>query len=1108
MPTPTAHLTLFGAPILTIDGQRVSLPRRKALALLAYLAVTGTPHTREALAALLWGDSTQQSAQAYLRNALWTLNKALGAGWASADTATVAVISGGSLSVDVAQFTALASAAQHSGEPFQRLHLLAEAAGLYSGLFLSGFNLPDCPEFDHWQTVTAQSLQRTAHTVYAAWVDGLSQTGDLTTALSAAQRWVALDSLHEPAHRALMRLYAQVGESAAAVRQYRELSRLLREELHAQPDPATTALYQQISAPAADRLPVSPVGMMPAPVVESSSDAHSNIRPLTGDTFILGRDPERSALLALLSDPLVRLVTVVGAGGMGKTRLSEQVGADAARAGLFPDGAHFISLAPLCNRDDIASTVACGLPFPMPAVANVEQALAQTLRDRRTLLVIDNCEHVLDGVPLFSRLLEVCPDLKILATSRERLNLSRERIYELGGLPIPTAPTAESPPVALFTLRAQQVAPGFAPTPDDTAHIARISRLVEGMPLGIELAAAWTPLLTPAQIADEIQRSLDFLAAPTRDVPERHQSLRAVFASSWEQTPSAQQQALARLSVFRGGFTLEAASAAAGADLPTLLGLVGKSLVKRAAGGRFEVHELLRQFADRQLDESTRQDAQRRHAHYIAAWLDGLLPALLDHRQPAAFEAVQADIDNVRAALRYIVSQRDAAALSQIVDPLGLVMALNPRWAEFADLFMTAAEALSPETNGLLIARLLIRAAQVKQAFTHQSVIHELRERAAVLLAPHTDSPQAAIAWVDLGALLRRSSFVDPRSEGFIRCGLALSERMGSAAGVAYATFQLGTTTHMLVRYREARDILLQAQAMYVSIGQPFGLIVTRDMLSENAFTLGMYEQAYDHLRDQIAPMLALGMHHRVQMIREEMVDFYNQNARLASDEALKTLLAAAQDTGDRRGAGWALYNAGWVKWHKGDYPAALQQLGEANHIFLTLGEDEGIIWTNVFMADTSRRMGRRAAFEQHVHFARERLEVTPFPWAESGLSYILGDAALADGSPSDALEHYHHAVRVSHSVHAILQTLRHLSGVAAVWAETGRRIEALGLALFILHNPSTWDDTLRRVRALVALLEAGLTEVERQEAQQMADALDLNAAVALALAQPAGSAG
>ncbi len=1116
--TARRHLHLLGAPHLLFDGVRVTLPRRKALALLAYLAATGTPHTRASLATLLWGDSDDAAAHAYLRNALWTLSKAIGADWLSADSGTVALNPAGGWHIDSTHFAALAAQAQRAA-PNERDRLWTEAAHCYVGRFLDGFHLPDCPEFDHWQTLTAQSLERTAHSVFAGWAESLTRAGDLPAAIQAAQRWAALDALHEPAQRALMRLYASAGEAAAAQRQYRELARRLREELRTQPDPATTALYEQImrgelqpiSTPLTAAPPMPPEPFAP-PRMASAADPSQpidplgapNIRPLTAPTFLLGRETERAELMHLLSDPLIKLVTIVGAGGMGKTRLAEQMGADAYQAGLFPDGAYFVNLAPLCADDAIASTIAHALPYTSPPTTDAETGLFHALRGRRVLLVIDNCEHVIDGAPLFSRLLEAAPDVKILATSRERLTLRNERVYELRGLFVPNQLTPDSPIAELFALRARQVTPNFALTADTLPYIARIARLVEGMPLGIELAAAWTPLLSPALIASEIQRSLDFLAAPTRDIPERHRSLRAVFESSWAHMTDREQQALARLSVFRGGFTLDGAAAAADASLPTLLGLVSKSLIRRTADNRYELHELLRQFADNKLTDDDRRIAQDNHARYIAAWLTDLLPLLLDHRQSEALDTLQADIDNVRIALRHAIFHRDAHAIGAMIDPLALLLAISPRWDDFPDLLLSAAEALGqpdPTAHTALRGRLMVVAASAKRPYAHTAEIDTLSERAAQLLADHAADPQTATAWIDLGVLLRRSARVDPRSEQFIQRGLTLFQQVGLTAGIAYATYQMGVTLHMSVRYQEARTLLLDALHQFELLNQPSGLIGVLDMLSENAFTLGLIDEAYEYWRRQLEPYERLGMLYQALLIREEMAEFFSRNARLATDELLEQVLTVARETGNRRSEAWALYNNGWLKWLEENYEAAAQRLRDAHHLFETLGEDEGIIWTRVFLADVARLTGHQAEFERWVAAARQRIAVATLPWGEAGLEYVLGDAALAAGDLARARNHYQQAIRIAHGVHAIMQTLRHLTGIADVWIAEGHHSEALTLTLFILAHSATWEDTHKRLRPMIQTLQNLLDDAQHAEAQARAVSLSLDDAVQLALA-------
>ena len=319
-------------------------------------------------------------------------------------------------------------------------------------------------------------------------------------------------------------------------------------------------------------------------------------------TSFVGRASELEAIDRLLEDPGCRLLTLVGPGGAGKTRLALE--AAARRVDRYPHGVHFVPLASVASPDFLAPALAESIQFAVDGAHSgfsAQEQLLDYLSERSTLLVLDNFEHLVEGSGLLSEVIERAPQVELLTTSRERLNVQSEWVFDVEGLGLAENGNGSASAVRLFVERATQVAPGFALDDAGYSQALRICRLVDGMPLGIELAASWVSVLSCAEIADEIEGNIDFLATSMRDVPERHRSLRAAIDQSWRLLTDEQRSAFSRLSVFRGSFDRSAAVAVTGADLRLLSELVAKSLLRRPDFGRFELHELLRQYAAEQL---------------------------------------------------------------------------------------------------------------------------------------------------------------------------------------------------------------------------------------------------------------------------------------------------------------------------------------------------------------------------------------------------------------------------------------------------------------------------------------------------------------------------
>jgi predicted ATPase/DNA-binding CsgD family transcriptional regulator len=424
-------------------------------------------------------------------------------------------------------------------------------------------------------------------------------------------------------------------------------------------------------------------------------------------TPFVGRGTELAEIKRHLGE--TRTLTLTGPGGIGKTRLALRAAKDA--AGDFEDGSTYVSLAPIRSVDHIIQTIAEAVKFPLATHEDPQRQLLRYLKNKQLLLVMDNFEHLLDGVSIVSEILRAAPGVKILATSRERLNLQSETIINVGGMTFPdqagSKDTLNYDAITLFVQSARKVRPGFDPSPDELGQITNICQIVQGMPLAIELAAAWLHIINVDEIAEELEKDLDILATEVRDSPARHRSIRAVFDHSWSMLHRTEQEIFMHLSVFRGGFTREAAQQVSGASLQQLAGLANKSFLSHDPdSGRLEVHELLRQYAQERLEKMPKAStsAQEAHAAYYAEFMQQRWGHLKGSRQMRALVEIEADIENVRAAWRYYLDQRNAPQMWKFV--YGLWQFFWIRWWNHAGmaLFAQAARALQGEADEETVA--------------------------------------------------------------------------------------------------------------------------------------------------------------------------------------------------------------------------------------------------------------------------------------------------------------------------------------------------------------------------------------------------------------------
>lgn len=546
----------------------------------------------------------------------------------------------------------------------------------------------------------------------------------------------------------------------------------------------------------------------------------------TPPTPMVGREVEVSRIAEILSGAECRLLTLVGPGGIGKTRLAiaaaERLAADCA------DGIYFVSLAVVTAPESILAAVASALGFGFHGSADPKAQLISYLQPKALLLVLDNLEHLLEGVDIVAELLQQAIGVKVLATSRERLGLSGEWVLDIHGLGVP-APVAQSdaalPPnwdrssaVSLFLQSARRCNPQFAVQPADYSAIVQICQMVEGIPLGIELAAAWVRVLTCREIAHEIERSLDFLATTARDVPHRQRSLRAAFDHSWRLLPEEEQMILRRLSVFRGGFTRGAAERVAGATLLSLATLMAKSLALRNDDGRYDLHQIIRQYAAEKLDEAGEAEAiHTRHWHAFLAMAEAADVARNSPEHMQLVDQLELESDNIQSALAFLIEHN----LEQAWRFVGM---LEPFWYRrpvsevdywYSRLTEAGAEVVQTIAPGLR-GRVLLVLATFKASLDELMVMaHEVLELARAA----DDHRITAIALAILGT---EGIVSGDFSQSSIRFDEAqrLAEESNDRATLATVLSEHGEAERYQGRYAQAVEYYSASLALAQSIGR------------------------------------------------------------------------------------------------------------------------------------------------------------------------------------------------------------------------------------------------------------------------------------------------
>ncbi|MFZ4659905.1 MAG: ATP-binding protein [Caldilineaceae bacterium] len=583
-------------------------------------------------------------------------------------------------------------------------------------------------------------------------------------------------------------------------------------------------------------------------------------------TAFIGRDAEVATVQQMLANPACALLTIVGPGGIGKTRLVLAVAQQILDFGSFQepkfsDGVYFVSFVGVTGPEFMVSTLATAIGFSFASTGDPKSQLLNYLREKSMLLVLDNLEHLLEGVDLLVDLLQAAPGVKLLTTSRERLAVAGEWVFDLPSLASPpeTAPglvavagSATYPAVDLFVERAQRTRQGFALATRNEAAVAQICRLVGGMPLALELAASWVHTLSCAEIAREIEQSLDFLAVNHRNLPERQRSVRATFDHSWRLLSEAEQQVLQRLSVFRGGFQREAAIQVARATLPLLAGLVSKSLVRRTAEGRYDLHELVRQYAADHLGRDRQAEMQTRHTH-ADHFLGGLddCTGLFNHQHAEMRKVLIRESKNLRLAWLWAAESGRYDLLARATPTFWLFHEVCFSLHEGRLLFTQALQmvttasatgeptlALSQVVWGELQAQqgwFLFRTGQFAEArpVLEQAVAH-LRQQNEPLALADALHHLSVLEWFS-------ASFL--QGQHYALEALALNQRLGRQWWTGMCLVSLGYCAHFQGMYPMALDYFEEGVALMRSLGEPRTTAVFIGSLSETLLALGRTEE-------------------------------------------------------------------------------------------------------------------------------------------------------------------------------------------------------------------------------------------------------------------------
>jgi predicted ATPase/DNA-binding SARP family transcriptional activator/DNA-binding CsgD family transcriptional regulator len=954
-----------GSRTMTQDAWRL----RKAAALVKLLALAPKHRLhREQVMDVLWPDLGRKAASNNLRRALHTARRVfdpvVGSHYLVSEDESLVLCSEIDLWLDVEAFEKAAATARYSRDPAA----YRAAINLYAGELL--------PEdrYEQWAENRREELQRLSQALLLELAGVYEERGEYGSAVETLRRAVAEEPTLEEAHATLMRLYALTGRQRDALQQYERLREVLSHELFMEPDTTTQRLREDISA--GRSVPAQPI----VPPTEEPSDAGKHNLPAVRTSFV-GQEHEMMEIKRHLA--MTRLLTLTGAGGSGKTRVALEVAREL--IGVYPDGVWLAELSSLSQGDFVPQALAEAVGVPGQPSRQITDTLVDALHAKKMLLILDNCEHLIDAVgDLVALLLDSCPRLRILATSREALGAVGEVIWPVSLLSVPdlrSAPTVAQlegyEAARLFLDRARQRNPTFALRPDNAQAIAQICAHLEGLPLAIELAAAQIKMLPPQALLSRLKDRLKLLRGGPRELSERQRTLRSTIEWSYELLEEGEKTLFGRLSVFSGGATLEAIERVCDAlgdlSVDVLDGassLLDKSLLRQeeeAEGEpRLVMLETIREYARERLEQSGEaQTIKRAHAEHFLALAKEAEPELTGSEQVEWMERLETEHDNIRAALFWALGRKEAELTLRLGGALWWFWLMRGyhsegrRWLEGA---LAIEGRGSPEVRAMALAG---EGALASEQGDYDRAQEAFKEGLQLLAHEAREGSKAKLCLLSFLGYVAWEREEHDQATRLFEESLALSREMRDTWWLAFSLSNLAHVSHSLGDYERATKLYEESMGLFREQGDKQSLAFCLNNLGLVVYSEGNLGRAAQLTEEALALQRELGNRGGVP------VELYNLGwmALLQDDlgraaDLYRESLSLSWETGLNPLVQMALEGLACVAGAKGEAERAARLWGAAQ----TLHETKGILRDTDFLAEADARISAvRSAMGEEV---------------------------------------------------------------------------------------------------------------------------------------------
>ena len=932
------------------DGKPVeSLRSRKAQAMMVYLASTSKSHSREVLADLFWSESSQARAMSNLRDAVHALRTHLEP-FVDITRYSIAVNPESEVWIDVSELDAALALAWESGDiiTVETAKKIEVALKLYQKDFLEGFYLRGARGFEEWQVVERERIRLAALDGFISLVNHQIEEANYRKGIYYARRVLELEPLMEVGHQQLMRLLALSGRSSEALVQFETCRQVLEKELGVEPSEETIGLYESLRK--GEKLPGVP----------ARQTRHNLPLPLSN---LIGRDEELARIAQQLEEPGCRLLTLIGVGGVGKTRLG--LHASAVAVDHYPDGVWLVELATLNEEeilpDEIASLFGVSAQEARSGIG-VTDVLIDYLKDKTLLLVLDNCEHLIEACASFAdSLLNGCPNVKILATSREAFGIYEERIFQVSPLSLPPKDLPIKgfelyPAIQLFLERAANAQPGFHFTEENSSILAEICWQLEGIPLAIELAAARVRVISLDQIARRLQDRFRLLTGGPRTALPRHQTLQATMDWSYGLLPQSERSLLRRLAVFSGGWNLKAAEQVVSFGeltqqevLDLLCNLVDKSLVlveDQGTSMRYGMLETVRQYGLRMLSEEGEfEESRQRHATFFVQLAEQADEGLRDARQVESLDVLDTEHDNLRGALRWATDNNKKDLGFRLVGALGWYWFMRGHWQESWRWFHKVNN-LESGSNPLIRAKAICRAVGLEIIRGNMIGTVELVEEAIDICREAGDEEGLAWSLNLMGQAKTWFSEEDDKAIPYLSESAERFSGLGNDWGIAFALRYIGQMVEMQGEYERGINLQKEGIAIFERLGDSWNQAHSLFLLGGSAtrnYDYQLAEWAFDQclekcsfIEDKVMEAHALRGLGQLALQKDD---------RKHMEEIYLEALEALQKIGDENCVASVLRGLGEVAQRKRDYSKAAKLLGRSLLTYEKLGLDDYVIF-------------------------------------------------------------------------------------------------------------------------------------------------------------------